>query len=87
MQGRTFISLKAEAVLYDTGGCRMGRIHAWLLTEQATDPQIPSTDLANRTSILGAESLDEGFKYSNCLVGLRLSEIYPAKWISEFLVL
>ena len=38
-----------------------------LTTDQATDLQSPSTDLANRASVFDVESLDEALKGLSCL--------------------
>jgi hypothetical protein len=55
-----------------------------LTTDQATDLQSPSADLANRASVFDVESLDEALKGLSCLDELRLTEIYPDEWIPKF---
>jgi hypothetical protein len=44
-----------------------------LTTDQATDLQSPSTDLANRASVFDVGSLDEALKGLSCLDELRLT--------------
>jgi hypothetical protein len=44
-----------------------------LTTDQATDLQSPSADLANRASVFDVESLDEALKGLSCLDELRLT--------------